>query len=807
MTEKRGCFGSFFAAHRGLAVLLVVETLCLLVLLARCFKPLRTQQLDLAQLTLGSAQENCTYSVQDGTLIIETTGAAGTEEEKTTLLTLTSPVMILPSDAYEVTVDYDSNQWRLDEEPVVLDFLNQGMGGVLTGGTDTWGGVYLLTLDGAHNSVTGRIWVKPGNTKGFVVRMRALALTRTEIHRITFTAKRAYRAIQMLAALLLFMALDFVLLLFFVDVGSEKTVHWDSRKKTRLVLAAICLAACLPYTAGIEYVGWDFQFHLERIAQVADELRYGQFPVRMMTGMLNGYGYANSLYYCDLFLYLPAILYNCMVPLGICYNIYGVAVAVCTCGLTYYSLHKIGSARAACVGTAVYLLSGYRLINVFFRSAVGEYTAMAFLPLVAVHVYLLYVKEELTWHEWVPLAIGMAGMVQCHILTFELTCLTLGVFAVIFWRRTFSKKRLLVLLKAAGTAVGLCAWFLVPFLQSMLTQGVHVNDIYTDSFQENGTTLLALLNPFPTSVLWSLEQELLQNCEVVVYLTILHSMQGTLGAPLLAGVVLVLYVLLGYKKWDGSKKRVSLRVMLAISGILMLFSLRQFPWNTLFTIFENTTIHKFLGASQFPWRWLSIAAVLLSASTVLALDAFGQWKKDKVKTISVVLLTTCLLYAGSFYVYFMATPEKLTCNATNADSMMIGNGEYTLPGGYDFNYARPRTENDDLKVKYYDKSNGIAHATLENIGTQEATLILPIYDYGNYVVTDDTGVVWTTKKNEESLLEISVPAGFAGSITVCYKEPVFWRVTEFSSAATLVALVLGCYTQKRKDASAKTKKG
>lgn len=112
------------------------------------------------------------------------------------------------------------------------------------------------------------------------------------------------------------------------------------------MLAALCLVACLPFTAGIEYVGWDFQFHVERIAQVAAELQNGQFPVRMMTGMLNGYGYANSLYYCDIFLYLPALLYNCMVPLGICYNIYGAVVTVCTCALTYYSLRKVCSSPA-----------------------------------------------------------------------------------------------------------------------------------------------------------------------------------------------------------------------------------------------------------------------------------------------------------------------------------------------------------------------------------------------------------------------------------------------------------------------------
>lgn len=364
-----GCKG-FLAAHRRFAVLLAVETLCILALMARCAKPLHTEQLDLAQLTAVNVPEGTIFSVQDGALVVDTTGTSA--ENGAVLLTAESPTVVLPSDAYEINVSYDSDQWKLDEEPITLNFVNQGMGEVISGGSDLWGGTNLLTLDGAHHSVTGRIWVKQGNTRGFTVKLQAQMAAQTVIQSITFTAKRAYRVVRLLAALLVFAVLDAVLLLFFVDTdGAEKKAR-AAKNETLLVLAALCLVACLPFTAGIEYVGWDFQFHVERIVQVAAELKNGQFPVRMMTGMLNGYGYANSLYYCDIFLYLPALLYNCMVPLGVCYNIYGAVVTVCTCALTYYSLRKVcSSPRTACVGTAVYLLSGYRLVNVFMRSAVG----------------------------------------------------------------------------------------------------------------------------------------------------------------------------------------------------------------------------------------------------------------------------------------------------------------------------------------------------------------------------------------------------------------------------------------------------
>ena len=213
-----GCKG-FLAVHRRFAVLLAVETLCILALMVRCAKPLYTEQLDLAQLTAVNVPEGTIFSVQDGALVVDTTGTSA--ENGAVLLTAESPTVVLPSDAYEITVSYDSDQWKLDEEPITLNFVNQGMGEVISGGSDLWGGTNLLTLDGAHHSVTGRIWVKQGNTRGFTVKLQAQMAAQTVIQNITFTAKRAYRVMRLLVALLVFAVLDAVLLLFFERLDFE----------------------------------------------------------------------------------------------------------------------------------------------------------------------------------------------------------------------------------------------------------------------------------------------------------------------------------------------------------------------------------------------------------------------------------------------------------------------------------------------------------------------------------------------------------------------------------------------------------
>ena len=112
-----------------------------------------------------------------------------------------------------------------------------------------------------------------------------------------------------------------------------------------LALAGITLLACLPLFSNYLYFGHDLEFHMQRIAAMAAELSYGQFPVRLTTTTLNGYGYASPLCYCELFLLLPALLYNLWLPLRTCYQVYLFAVTLATCLIAYFSFAKITASR------------------------------------------------------------------------------------------------------------------------------------------------------------------------------------------------------------------------------------------------------------------------------------------------------------------------------------------------------------------------------------------------------------------------------------------------------------------------------
>ena len=99
---------------------------------------------------------------------------------------------------------------------------------------------------------------------------------------------------------MLFAAADAALLLLFAHVG-ERGAARRRALRLPLALAGITLLACLPLFSNYLYFGHDLEFHMQRIAAMAAELSYGQFPVRLTTTTLNGYGYASPLCYCELF--------------------------------------------------------------------------------------------------------------------------------------------------------------------------------------------------------------------------------------------------------------------------------------------------------------------------------------------------------------------------------------------------------------------------------------------------------------------------------------------------------------------------
>lgn len=107
--------------------------------------------------------------------------------------------------------------------------------------------------------------------------------------------------------------------------------------------------------------------------------------------------------------------------------------------ISYISFKKLSKDKLIGVlGCALYTLSLYRLNNIFIRSAVGEYTAMAFLPLILLGLYCVYsenIGEKEKQRSICFLVIGFTGVLQSHILSFEMIVLFTGIICIIFIKK------------------------------------------------------------------------------------------------------------------------------------------------------------------------------------------------------------------------------------------------------------------------------------------------------------------------------------------------------------------------------------
>lgn len=766
---------SLLRKNKGFAVLLAAELAVLVWLFAGLFGPAYKLALSPDVFT-NEFTDIAALSEDSSALQIQNDGSFETDKE----ITFFSAPAALAAGAYDVTVEYfscqtpDAPTFSVLQSAGSLTFSSKKVPSAVQADT--------LTLDDGHRTVSTRLWVSSG------ARLQDLTATlhykegQLYLYSITLTEQPIYRLTRLVCFAVFFAVVDFLGWLLFACVGARGAAR---RRALRLPLAllAITVVACLPLFSDHLYFGHDLRYHLQRITAMAAELSYGQFPVRIATITLNGYGYINPLCYCELFLTLPALLYNAWLPLRTCYQVYVFAVTLAACGFSYLCFARIsGSRRGGVLGAALYTLSAYRLVCVYFRAAVGEYTAMSFLPLVLLGVYEIYACEKPRFAQWAPLAVGMAALVQCHLISTELTGAFLLVFCLLRLRQTLRPGRLLAWCKAAVLAFGLSAWFLLPFVSTTLSVDLQVNGDLVGKPQREGLTLMQLLNPFGpgfggTSTGTS------------------NDMSLTLGLPLLLGLALVVYCLFRRDRWTLSP---ALRTTTGLGVLAVLLSMQFFPWDFVESWLGHTG-GKLAGTFQYPWRFLSLATLLFCAATLLALRAV-QAHRPQAARLAALALAVCIAVGTGVFQMQLLTSTELTANTISRDDTRdAGVGEYMIDGCsiYETIWAQPKPGSEDLTLTGYEKQQGVAYLSVENAGG-DTDISVPIFNYGHYTAVDtETGAAFAMTSGENARIVLAIPAGYSGTIAIAWQSPLWWRGCELLSLLCAVGCLAFALYRRR----------
>lgn len=690
-----------------------------------------------------------------------------------------SPNVFLGYGTYRYTIEYDTNA---DTSFAFLEMQSVNEQGKQLIGHMDMDAVFLLQ---DRDSVSGEAFIRLP-AKDYAVYAYRLADASLTVKSVSIHKTPGGIFKLGIMAALIVAAVDLIIL------------YNDRRKRGRIkegsteiffVLSATVMFTSIPLLFGYLINGHDLQYHLLRIEGIKDGLLAGDFPIKIQSNWLSGNGYATAVFYGDLFLYIPAVLRLCGFSVVQSYNIYVFLCNAATCAIAYFCFKGMaGRRRNAVVGAVLYTTSIYRLLDIYVRSSVGEYSAMTFLPMIAYGLWKIYNDEcdtEGFKRNWIIPVLGFTGVINTHILTCEMVAIFTVLLCLVFIKKTFQKERFIVLVKIVVYTTVLNLAFFVPFFHYMSLGNFVITSNAPSYIQQYGAYLGQLFAPTMTySGLTAGYQE-----------GIASELPITTGLGLVMGAVALLYSFdMGYVK-DRKEKAAGI-VFIVFSALSIWFSTYLFPWDFIQNM--HKMLMKVVSTMQFPWRFLSIANITLALCAVWALK-HSDVKKKACKYIAVGMLAVAFIQSGylignvinSYEPYFVYGESKL-------DTTSVVGAEY-LPAGvlvetYTSQYALV-----DENIEYtqnYRKDNYI-DCTLRNDSDSYGTVAFSIVYYEGYSAVDKaTGEKLRVFVNEGRLC-VYVPPHYSGDVVVSFTGFTSWRIAAVISIIAAVVLIVYIADRKK----------
>lgn len=626
----------------------------------------------------------------------------------------------------------------------------------------------------------------------------------------------------------------------------SKTEEYRKGQIVFLILCGTVLIASVPLFVNYFVWGGDLGFHLLRIEGLKDGILSGQIPVRIQPSWLCGHGYATSIFYCDTFLLLPALLRMAGFPVITAYNLYVLAIHIATAGIAYGSFKRFfGSRQIGVLGSVLYTLAPYRMYNVYGRSAVGEYTAMTFLPLICLGFYLIFSGEEdregnqelnrernqkvseeenqkVSREErqkdnqkdkvsgkgrkgWLILALGFTGIIQSHVITCELAAGFSLLLCILLWKRFWRKEVLGELIKAAVSAVIWNLWYLVPFVQYFLSENLTFKHTAARTIQAWGLYPAHLLALWPRAGknTWFHERGMVDTVPAI------------LGCGLLGAVALFLWIAMQQRAMQqraiqqreekkGSGYYRTAKTALVLGCVAMLCSLSLFPWDRLQK--SSRLLASLISTIQFPTRFLLVASVCLTVVGCAAAKLCIEWKGKQTGSYVAGALLAAALAGGIFYGNDILYREEAQIEVDAAENMGDGAilGSEYLPYG-----------TDQLMISYTDSRTGPG-VTVDNVVKDNLEIVMncsnsedesyvdcSLLYYSGYTARDvASGEELAVEAGENGLVRVWLPAGYEGQVRVRYQGMWYWRLAELVSlfgAAVMAVLTVRKRIFRRRD--------
>lgn len=580
------------------------------------------------------------------------------------------------------------------------------------------------------------------------------------------------------------------LILVFLGIISSYLRKKDDVENRLIVLLLLftIVFSCFPLFTNYIHYNSDLVYHFMRIEGIKDGLLQGQFPVRIQPEWLAGHGYADGVMYPNLFLYIPALFRIIGLPTQTAYKFFLVLISGATCLISFACYRRMsGNKWIGLLCAFLSTCSVYRIYDVYTISAVGEFCATIWLPVICLSVYKIFtedIRENKYKSNWILFTIGLTGILQSHILSCEMVGLFLLLVCIICIKKIFRKTTFMVFLKTGVATLLINAWSLVPFVDYYLNENMVIRNVSARTIQERGLYpahyFLSFIKAGGSSIFDSTGMK--------------NAYSQSIGYALLAALLgfLCLYYVKKEERKEPLLKAGMLVSVLAMTGILM--STCFFPWDGLQKV--NGVMGALISSLQFPTRFLLIVTVLLIMLVCLLFtwliksDVAPALKKSFFIIIPVLAMVTAAYllgdtaYTRDFYRLY---------DAEDVGVGYVAGGEY-LPYGTDVSqlmFHDPITGK-SVEIIDYSKDGNRIETTCINHSSDKTYIDLPLLLYKGYVAKDVvTDQSMQLAYGDNNLIRVMLPANYTGSFVVEFNSPWYWRVAEVVSLLAIIGLI-GC---------------
>lgn len=589
------------------------------------------------------------------------------------------------------------------------------------------------------------------------------------IRDISVNETRGYLRMELFALFVLFAMSDCIFIAFKKGLFSKVS---QQQYAAAILLGAIAMFASMQVLDGFLTDTQDIAFHLLRIEGLRDGLRSGQFPVRMQPNWLDGYGYPVSVYYGDLFLYIPAILRLIGFPVQFSYGTFIILINLASSVTAYWCCHKISQDRAvSLVSSFLFVLVPYRLTNLYERNAIGETLAITFLPLIIYgmhHVLTADCHDKSFKKSWLPLVIGFTGIIESHILTCVMCSFFIILDCVIHWKKTFEKERFIVLAKTVIYTSLLNAGFVFPCITSM--KGLEITAPYriTNRIQGGGTLFTELFRTYNKG----------------------SAMILSLGSA--SGIILLLYLLLYAVRQKDSAAGTLLkqgRHLWAFAILSSLMATMYFPWDQISDLLGRHSM--MVNNIQFQFRFLGIASVFVMITCCFALTSLRNINGGQYFCPVLCAIGITIFISGSYVIdtRISGYPHTSIYDIDRYGRTDHNVKEYLLYGT-DINSLEPDriSLGEGAMLDAYAKKYTDITLTCRNVSGAASHIEVPLLYYSQYAANDENGNAMELVRGDNNILRLVLPANYQGTVFIRYREPWFWRICELVSAASFLAM-------------------